>query len=113
MNRILRNVLVPAAALLGTLVAMPAVASADVGSRADARVSERRDRDHERGERERFERERLERERFERERVARERFERERIERERLAREHAVMCVRAADAGASAWRLRELSCYVR
>jgi hypothetical protein len=108
MNRILRNVLVPAAALLGTLVAMPAVASADVGSRADARVSARRDH-----ERERFERERLERERFERERLARERFERERIERERLAREHAVMCVRAADAGASAWRLRELGCYVR
>ncbi len=106
MNRILRNVVVPAAALLGTLVAMPAVASADVGARADARVSEHRD--HDRGERERFERERLERERFERERIARERFERE-----RLAREHANMCVRAADAGASAWRLRELGCYVR
>ncbi len=106
MNRILRNVVVPAAALLGTLVAMPAVASADVGSRADVRVQERRD--HERGERER-----LERERFERERFARERFERERIERERLAREHANMCVRAADQGASVWRLRELGCYVR
>ena len=111
MNRILRNVLVPAAALLGTLVAMPAVASADVGSRADARVSEHRD--HERGERERFERERFERARFERERFERERIQRERFERERLAREHANMCVRAADSGASAWRLRELGCYVR
>ena len=101
MNRILRNVFVPAAAVIGTLGAMPAVASADVGSRAGTQIAERRD--HERGERERFERERFERERF----------ERERIERERLAREHANMCVRAADSGASAWRLRELGCYVR
>jgi len=111
MNRILRNVLVPAAAILGTLVAMPAVASADVGPRAGAQVAERRD--HERVERERIERERIERERIERERFERERIQRERLERERVAREHANMCVRAADAGASAWRLRELGCYVR
>lgn len=101
MNRILRTIVVPAFAVLGGLVALPSIASADVGPRAPSAQVEHRDND--RGERERFDRERRERERF----------ERERIEREREARAHENMCVRAADSGASRWRLRELGCWVR
>ncbi|HEY8074307.1 MAG TPA: hypothetical protein VIF62_09360 [Labilithrix sp.] len=99
MNSVLRRILVPSLALVGSLVAIPGVAHAD--TRADT---------HERREdRDRIERERGERERAERERRAR--FERERIERER--REHHVMCERAWETGTPGWRLAQLGCYSR
>lgn len=81
MLSIIRRV-VPVLAVVGGVVAMPGVASAEPN---------RPNGIHERWERERFERERLERERRER-------------------REHEMMCVDAARHGASWWRMRELGC---
>ena len=99
MNRIFRSFIVPALAALGALALMPSIAHAD----------ERRP-EHASHDRDRLERERIERERIERERRERERLERERRERER---EHQLVCARAYDSGAPAWRLREMGCWVR
>jgi hypothetical protein len=94
MNPILRRVLVPSLALVGSLFALPSVAHADpIEHRHESRERER-------------ERERLERER-------RERAERERLQAERRRVEHERMCVAEHDRGAPPWRLRELGCWVR
>jgi hypothetical protein len=92
---LLRRIIVPSLAVLGSLVAIPSVAHADVVVHGPVRVSER---------------ERIERERA-RERIERERIERERVERQR--EEHRLVCARAHASGASWWRLREMNCAVR
>jgi hypothetical protein len=106
MFRIMRTLALSSAIVLGTLFALPGVASAD----------EHRVESHERGARERFERERIERERMERERLERERVARERERRERIEREraeHARTCAIAFHERVPEWRLREMGCFVR